>query len=60
MYPMNPWYFRNGMTKDIQVKIMSAALAQIERWGLPIEIPQYHWPIAGLSTLSSGAPPMDY
>ncbi|KAG6087837.1 hypothetical protein E4U15_007286 [Claviceps sp. LM218 group G6] len=49
MNPMNPWYFRNGMTEDLRVKIMNAALAQMERWGLPIEIPQYHWPIAGLA-----------
>ncbi|KAG6062209.1 hypothetical protein E4U32_002630 [Claviceps aff. humidiphila group G2b] len=39
------------MTEDLQFKIMNAALAQVKRWGLPIpiEIPQYHWSIAGLT-----------
>ncbi|KAG5951646.1 hypothetical protein E4U57_006801 [Claviceps arundinis] len=50
MNPMN-LYFRNIMTEDLQVKIMNAALAQVKRWSLPvpIEIRQYHWPIAGLA-----------
>ncbi|KAG6302795.1 hypothetical protein E4U09_001939 [Claviceps aff. purpurea] len=49
MDPIDLWYPRNTMSDRPQAKLTAAALAQVERWYDPVDIPQYrrewilHW-----------------